>query len=120
MTPPPLNRTGDDAEQVRSIARDEAQRESALHENRCLTDGPICGVWEEIGKMRNDIAAINKELDEGRGAAREAGRAAGLRSAIITSVIVVLAQIGLFVAARFWPAPAAAQVRVSQPQGGSP
>lgn len=48
-------------EAVRALARAEAQAEGDRAQKECVESGPICGVWEEIGKMRTEIATVTVE-----------------------------------------------------------
>ena len=60
----------DSAETMRRIARSEAE----AHQNRCVNDGPICGVREEMKEMQGSLETIKMEFAEARGAHRQQSR----------------------------------------------
>lgn len=99
--------TGGPVVDVQAIADRAAQAEVAQHANDCQNEGTACRLWAAYGEMEKRMRAVENEQATARGTALEAGRAAGLRSALVTSLIVVAAQVGLFLAARAWPTHAA-------------
>lgn len=84
----------DSSEYIRGIARDEADRTTRAliteYQNKCVNEGPICGVWEEIGKMRSDIGAIKTEFAGERGEARGVLKAQGRQTTILVTAVTVL------------------------------
>ena len=60
----------DSTEAMRRIARSE----SDAHQNRCVNDGPICGVWDAINEMRESVNIIKMEFAEERGAHKQQSR----------------------------------------------
>ena len=79
----------DSSEHIRAIARDEAQQTCkgmiAQYQNDCVNNGPICGVWEEIGRMRDSIATETKQNAEERGEARGALKAQARHTTLIVA-----------------------------------
>lgn len=71
------------------------------HANECAREGAVCAVWEEIGKMREHIGAIEKSLAEDRGAAREAA-AKNVRTVQILAGLSALATVIGFIL-NHWP-----------------
>ena len=88
-TPPLL--PSEVSEHMRALARDEAERAAkaliAQYQNDCVNHGPICGVWEEIGRMRDSIAAEAKQNAEERGEARGALKAQARQTTIIVAAV---------------------------------
>jgi hypothetical protein len=52
---------GMSTEYVRELARSEAESEGRRQQQKCVEEGPICTVWEEIRTMRTDIGSLKME-----------------------------------------------------------
>lgn len=72
----------------------EVRAAVAEHQNHCP-------VWEEIGKMRTEIASIRSEQDQARGAAKEAA-AKTLRAVQVLTGIAALSTVATFIL-NHWP-----------------
>lgn len=95
----PVTRSSDSSEHIRAVARDEAERTATMliqkYQSDCVKEGPICGVWEEIGKMRTVVAGVNNELSERKGADKAQARNLTIIVGVASAIGVAANLIGL-------------------------
>lgn len=94
-TPPmgQIPRSEDSSEHIRKIARDEAERTSKAmiteYQNNCINSGPICGVWEEIGRMRETMSSHDKIISEFVGAQKLSRWLVPMAASLASSALAV-------------------------------
>jgi hypothetical protein len=89
-------KTSESSEQIRAWSHDEAARTCrellSQYQMDCVNNGPICGVWEAIDKIRDEVKLMDKEMSEGRGVAKAQARNVTLIVAVV-GVLSLAAQV---------------------------
>lgn len=52
---------GVSTEEVRALARQEAEAEGRRQQEECVREGPVCAIWKEIGTMRVGMDTLRIE-----------------------------------------------------------
>jgi hypothetical protein len=85
-TPGPATLSGEHVQLMHEIAQDEARAAADAHESHCQNEGPVCRVWEEIGKMEARLGTVERAFAGIEGAAKSQARTMKLLAVAITVI----------------------------------